>query len=65
MSEAKSGVQKEIKDEEPRALYNHCNAHALNLACSESITQIKVMRGALETTHEITKLIKKSPKRDA
>ena len=45
-------------------MYTHCYGHALNLACGDTIKQSKVMRDALDTTHEITKLIKKSPKRD-
>ncbi len=65
MSGSKNGVVQLIKREEPRALYTHCYGHALNLACSDSIKRSKVMKDALDTTHEITKLVKKSPKRDA
>ena len=39
--------------------------YSLNLACSDAIKQCKLMHDALDTTHEITKLIKKSPARDA
>lgn len=65
MSGEKSGVAKRIKDDEPRCLYSHCYGHALSLACADSIKNNKLMKDALEITHEITKLIKKSPKRDA
>ncbi|CAG2203108.1 unnamed protein product [Mytilus edulis] len=41
MSGPKSGVQKRIKDEQPKALYNHCHGHRLNLACSDNIKKTK------------------------
>ena len=60
MSGTKSGVVKKMCDAEPRAVYTHCYGHALNLACSDMICQCKLMRDALDTTHEITKIVKKS-----
>ena len=65
MSGAKSGVAKRIQDLEPRALFTHCYGHSLNLAASDSIKSSELMRDALDTRHEITKLIKYSPQRDA
>ena len=65
MSGHKSGVAEKIMDLESRALYTHCYGHALNLAAQDSIKQIKIMEDTLDTTYEITKLIKKSPKREA
>ncbi len=38
---------------------------ALNLAAGDTIKKSEVMKDALETTHEITKLIKYSPRREA
>ena len=64
-SGAKSGVATKLSKEEPRAVYTHCYGHALNLACSDSIQRCKLMKDSLDTTREITKLIKKSPRRDA
>ena len=61
MSGSKSGVAKQISTTEPRAIYTHCYGHALNLAASDSIKKSKVMKDALDTTHEICKLI--TPKR--
>jgi len=61
MSGAKSGVAQQIK-EEPRALYTHCYSHSLNLAASDAIKASKSMSNALDTTYEIVKLIKNSPK---
>ena len=64
MSGAKSGVAKRICDLEPRAAFMHCFGHSLNLAASDAIKQSKLMSDTLGTTHEITKLIKYSPRRD-
>ena len=65
MAGEKSGVAKQIKEEESRALFTHCYTHSLNLAVGDAIKNSKLMKDTLETTHKITKLIKKSPKRDA
>lgn len=47
------------------AVYTHCYGHSLNLAAADAIKQSKVMKSALATAHEVTKLIKYSPHRDA
>ena len=60
MSGAKSGAATRLCAAEPRAVFTHCYGHSLNLACGDTI---KRMQDALDTTHEITKLIKKSPAR--
>ena len=65
MSGAKKGVAKIITDAEPRAVYTHCYGHALNLSVSDCIKQSQVMKSALDVVAEISKLIKKSPKRDS
>ena len=63
---AMSGTRSErIMDEEPTAVYTHCYGHSLNLAASDAIKNSKLMKDALDTTHEITKLIKFSPRREA
>ncbi|VDI78395.1 Hypothetical predicted protein [Mytilus galloprovincialis] len=41
MSGPKSGVQKRNKDEQPKALYNHCHGHRLNQACSDNTKKTK------------------------
>ena len=61
MAGEKSGVAEQIKEGESRALFTHCYTHSLNLAVGGAIKNSKSMKDALETTHEITKLIKKSP----
>ena len=48
-----SGVAKRILDEEPGAVFAHCCGHALNLAASDTVKNCKVLKSALETTHEI------------
>ena len=58
---ARSGVATRICEEEPRALYTHCYGHSINLAASDAIKRTKVMKHAMETAHEITKLVKYSP----
>ena len=65
MAGLKSRLAKQLLDEEPRAIYTHCYGRALNLACGDAVKNCKLMKDALETTREITKLIKKSPGRDA
>ena len=64
MAGRKTGVQKWIKNDEPKALFNHCHGHLLNLACSDNVKQNEVIRNALDIAYEITKLVKKSPQRD-
>ena len=64
MSSSKCGVAKRISDLEPRAVYTHCYGHTLNLAAGDTVKQCKIMKDALETTGDFTKLIKYSPRRD-
>lgn len=63
MTGAKTGVAKQILAEESQAVFTHCYGHALNLACSDAVRGCKPLKDALDTTREITKLIKFSPKR--
>ena len=65
MRGAKCGVATMVSSEEPRAVFTHCYGHSLNLAVGDTVRQSKLMKSALETVNEISKLIKKSPKRDA
>ena len=64
MSGSKSGVAKRISEVERKAVFTHCYSHALNLAAGDALKQDKVMRDALDTNREITKLIKYSPCRE-
>lgn len=65
MSGAKKGVAKQLRDKESRTIYTHCYGHALNLAIGDTVKQSNIMRDALDTTYEISKLLKYSPKRDS
>ena len=65
MAGKKSGVAKQIQDEEHRALFSHCYGHSLNLAASDSVKGCKLMSDALSTTFVILQLMKFSPKREA
>ena len=64
MSSNKHGVSKLVSDLESRAVYMHCHGHALNLAAGDTLKKCKLLKDALETTREITKLIKHSPRRE-
>ena len=65
MRGARSGVAKNILDEEQRAVYLHCYGNSINLAASDAVKQTKLMRDALAMTHKITKLVKYSPTPEA
>lgn len=65
MSGHRSGVAAVLQGEEPRAVYTHCYGHALSLACSGAVKNCRIMKEALETSHELIKLVKKSPRRDS
>ena len=65
MSGPRSGIAKQLLDEEPCALYLHCHGHALNLAAGDAIKNCKVTKDALGVTFEVSKLVKFSPKQNA
>ena len=64
MSGYRTGVAKLISDIEPRAVFTHCYGHALNLAANDTLKQSKLMKDVLDTSREITKLIKYFPRRE-
>lgn len=64
MAGIRNGVATQIQKEESRAIFTHCYGHSLNLAASDTVRRCKTMKKALETTHEITKLVKYSPRRE-
>ena len=43
-------------EEEPRAVYMHCYGHALNLPVNDTIRKSPVMKSALDTVNEVSKL---------
>ena len=65
MTGNKNGVVLQIKQEELRALYTHCYAHSLNLAVGDTMRNCYLLQRTIDNTFELTKLVKKSPKRDS
>ena len=65
MCGSRSGASTQICAEEPRAIFVHCYGHALNLAASDTVKRNKILRDTLDTTLEISKLLKFSPRREA
>ena len=65
MSGRISGVSTQLLNEEPRAIYTHCYGHALNLACQDTIRSVRVVKDALDTTFELSKLLKYLSKHNA
>ena len=64
MCGSRNGVATQIASEEPRAVFIHCYGHALNLAAGDTVKKNKLLRNTLDTTLEISKLLKFSPRRD-
>ena len=64
MTGHKKGIESQILEEFPLALLTHCYGHALNLAVGVMIRAEQLLRDSRDTTSELSKLIKKSPKRD-
>ena len=54
-----------IKAEEKRALYTHCYAHSLNLTIGDTMKNSVLLKHTIDNTFELTKLVKKSPKKDS
>lgn len=60
-----SGLQKRIKEEEPRALFVHCNAHNLNLVVQDGIEKVLPARKFIGEVKEMINFVRDSPKRVA
>ena len=58
----KAGIATKITELKPRAVFNHCYGHALNLGISDTIKQSQVMKDCLDTCYELVKLVKFSLK---
>lgn len=65
MSGAHKGVAKRLSDIQPLAPFIHCYAHSLNLAIQDTVKAIPLIRDTLSVVHEISVLVKASPKRSA
>ena len=64
MSGEKSGVQRLIRNKQPKAIYTHCTGHSLNLAIVSSCS-IPEISNCIECVKSITLWIKSSPKRES
>ena len=60
----KSGVAKQIKSIQPKALETHCHGHTLSLSVKDMTKQCKLMDDVIVNVSEITTLVKYSPKRE-
>ena len=65
MTGRKNGVATQILKLEKRALSTHCYGHSLNLAENGALKVVLMMKDEFDVTHEICKLIKFSPRREA
>ena len=65
MTGAKAGVAAKIEEIEPQAVFTHCYGHSLNVRVSDTIKHLPAMKDCLETSFELVKLIKFSPKQEA
>ena len=65
MAGVKTGSSTQIKSEKPRAIFTYCYGHSFQLAVGDTIKEIKNLADMFDTTAEISKLQKFSPKRDA
>ena len=55
----------QIKEEKKRALYTHCYAHSLHLVVGDTMKNSAILKHTINNTFELTKLVKKSPKKDS
>ena len=62
MSGIHSGVQAEIKRQQPLALYVHCGSHCVNLVTQAACQSSPLVRDALQWTHELGTLTNMSGK---
>ena len=65
MTGTKNGVAAQIRKLNEKCLLMHCYCHSLNLAVRHRIKTIPMLKDTLDVAYEITKLIKKNPKREA
>lgn len=63
MSGKISGLQQRIQEEEPRALFVHCNAHNLNLVVQDGMEQVLPARKFIGEVKDLINFVRDSPKR--
>ena len=60
----KSGVAKQIKEEQPKTFETHCHGHTLSLSVKEATESSTLLNDVMGTVAEITISVKYSPKRE-
>lgn len=63
MSGKISGLQKRVREIEPRALYVHCTAHSLNLVAQDAMKNIDIVNNFVGVSKELINFVRDSPKR--
>ena len=61
----KNGVSNKILSENPKVFFARFFGHALNLAVRDMVKNARFLKDSMDTTYDISNLIKKSPKGDA
>ena len=65
MTGARCGMATLIQAKQPNVYFTHCYGHSLNLTVSDTMKKLATMKRALDIIHEITKVVKYSPRRDS
>lgn len=65
MAGVHTGVQRRIRDEQPKVVYVHCTNHSLNLAVQEASSRVRCVRDTLSFTNELASFFRDSAKRTA
>ena len=60
----KNGVSNKILSENPKAFFTRCFEHTLNLAVGDMLKNARFLKDNMDTTYDISNLIKKYSKRD-
>ena len=58
----KNGVSNKILSQNPKAFFAHCFGHGLNLAVGDIVKNVRFLKDSMDTTYEISNLIKRSSK---
>lgn len=65
MSGKVTGVRTQIQQVQPKALYQHCRSHILNLVVSSSCSQVQEIRNLFDSVGKLTWFLGASAKRKA
>ncbi|XP_046621107.1 zinc finger MYM-type protein 1-like [Neodiprion virginianus] len=62
MSGKISGLQKRVREIEPRALYVHCTAHSLNRVAQDAMKNIDIVNNFVGVSKDLINFVRDSPK---